>query len=396
MTATDVGEATDVADHLAEGVRSLPSDGKGTDATTAVAADATTFGIGGQLVALGDFGQDFFNEEAGMQIAKVVVFKTAIATRLLLWVRRGKHARIDEDSDRHRHLALGDEIVEHRRYAEATVALHKTATVTKHHHIRWLFGFVLGRNIDPPVTRCAGINLRVRPRWHLGHCPLWYTFIHLRIRPKDILIILQSGLGKTDETQRKSGDGEKLHEANPNGNETRHLTPLSQSLRHQQQHLPAQLAGLHALLLALVAIKPRDGFPQLGDANRGADLLVGSLRHPECGVVRRVGSLRHVDCGVVQRVSSLRNPDCGVVLLVGRLGHVDCGVRRRVGNLLYPNRGVVRRVGILPNLNRGVVLLVGSLQNLDCGVRRLVGSLLNPDCGAVGLVKRLGRGKMTS
>ena len=49
VTAADVGEATDVADDFAKGVRAFPSDGEGSDAAGAVADGGAAGGIGSSV-----------------------------------------------------------------------------------------------------------------------------------------------------------------------------------------------------------------------------------------------------------------------------------------------------------------------------------------------------------
>ena len=52
IAATNVGEGTDVADHLAEGFGMLPGDGESADAAGTAAGDGALLGISGEVVAL--------------------------------------------------------------------------------------------------------------------------------------------------------------------------------------------------------------------------------------------------------------------------------------------------------------------------------------------------------
>ena len=55
MSATDIGEAADMADHFAEKVGTFPGDGEGTDPPRACPADQPLFRVLGEVVVLCDF-----------------------------------------------------------------------------------------------------------------------------------------------------------------------------------------------------------------------------------------------------------------------------------------------------------------------------------------------------
>src|SRR5262245_16638655 len=143
-TAGDVGKAPDPGERFAEFVRALPGDGERADAAAADAADGSAGGVAPQFVTLFDIGKDLIEQEARVLIRERVVFKTAVRPAV------GPHARRDEYSDRHRHVAFRDQIVEDRR----DVVL-RVLPVLKDHHARRALRFVLRGDVDPPVARRA-------------------------------------------------------------------------------------------------------------------------------------------------------------------------------------------------------------------------------------------------
>ena len=70
------------------------------------------------------------------------------------------------------------------------------------------FSLVLRRNVDPPVTRGAGVDLGIRPRGHLDDFAFRYALLELGVGAEDVLIILrcrESGGGKAE--GEGGGDG---------------------------------------------------------------------------------------------------------------------------------------------------------------------------------------------
>ena len=79
VAAADVGEAADVAEHLAESVGPLPGDGERADAARGDAANRPALGVVGQLVLLADLRQDLLQQEPGVLVAERVVLEAAVA-----------------------------------------------------------------------------------------------------------------------------------------------------------------------------------------------------------------------------------------------------------------------------------------------------------------------------
>src|SRR5260370_20411748 len=86
VAAANVGEAADVAEDLAEHVGPLPGGGEGADAPGGGAANAAGRGVGAQLVLLADLGQYLLFEKLDILRRQRIVFKAAIAKRLLRFV----------------------------------------------------------------------------------------------------------------------------------------------------------------------------------------------------------------------------------------------------------------------------------------------------------------------
>ena len=89
VAAPDVGEAADVAEHLAEGVGPLPGHGERADAAGRNPADRPASRLVRQLVLLADLRQDLLQQEPGVLVAERVVLEAAVADRLLA-LRHGR------------------------------------------------------------------------------------------------------------------------------------------------------------------------------------------------------------------------------------------------------------------------------------------------------------------
>ena len=126
----------------------LPRDGERGNRAAALAGDPAARGVAAQSDGLFDFGKDLFEQEARVLIGERVVFEAAIVA----W--RLDAAGLDEDADRHRNVALRDQVVEHRHDV-----LPRRGAILKHHHRRRVRRVVLRRHVDPPVARRARENL---------------------------------------------------------------------------------------------------------------------------------------------------------------------------------------------------------------------------------------------
>ena len=162
VAAADVDEGADPDEGLAEGVGLFPTGSPGADAAGGTTGDATHFGVLANVVALFDFGKNFFGEETGVGVAEGVVFDTAIAW-FLSGLLFGESAGIDEDADGDGHVTLGDEVVEDGGGAERAVGCGVAEAVLKDHEGGGLGGVVLRREIDEVVTGGAGIDVAIVP-----------------------------------------------------------------------------------------------------------------------------------------------------------------------------------------------------------------------------------------
>jgi hypothetical protein len=187
VTAADVGEAADVADDLAESVGTLPRDGEGSDASRAVAAGDAAVGIGRELHGFADFGEDLFDEKAGVLTAEGVIFEAAVFAGFLPFLRGGDDAGIDEDADGHGDVAGMDEIVEHGGGAEGSVGLDKSAAVEADEDAGRFGPVILGGDIDPVVALGAGENGTLP--LVLSHFPLRDAFLDHGVGTGDIVLV---------------------------------------------------------------------------------------------------------------------------------------------------------------------------------------------------------------
>ena len=157
VAAADVGEAADLREHLAELVGPFPRDGEGADRAAAHAADGALVGVVGELdgVLLRDEGQQLVDEELGVGAAERIVLEAAVAAV------RAAHAGVDEDADGHRHLSLGDEVVEDDGDALLAGLADVAAAVLEDHERGRLGAVVLRRDVDPAIARGLGEDLRI-------------------------------------------------------------------------------------------------------------------------------------------------------------------------------------------------------------------------------------------
>src|SRR5439155_13807595 len=98
VAAADVGEAADVAQHLAEQLGPLPGDGEGADAAGADAADRPAGGVLLQVDLLADLGEDLLFEEPGVLVRQRVVLEAPVLEVRLhpLAALQVAAARVDE------------------------------------------------------------------------------------------------------------------------------------------------------------------------------------------------------------------------------------------------------------------------------------------------------------
>jgi hypothetical protein len=187
VAAHEVHEATDRGEHFAKLVGALPRDGEGGDGAAAGAGDGAFFGIAGERILLRDFGQNFLEEETRVAVAEGVVFEAAVAGARAFFGRTlGRIvAGVDEDRDRHGHLAAGDEIVEDDGHAPIPLGARVAHAVLENHERGTAVGFVLGGHVDRPFARRAGVNFRRRPRGHRDN---------FAVRDRGILGVVGRGL----------------------------------------------------------------------------------------------------------------------------------------------------------------------------------------------------------
>ena len=161
IPAAEPREAPDRGKHAAEGIRSLPGDGEGTDPSRTRAADRPQRRITRERLLLRHLGQDLLEQKPGVAVAERVILERPVrvfprARRLLLCL---VVARIEKHRHRRRHFSRSDEVVEHDGHAPLAVDLQIAVAVLKDHEGRRHIGLGLRRHIDRPVAHRARKNL---------------------------------------------------------------------------------------------------------------------------------------------------------------------------------------------------------------------------------------------
>ena len=89
-------------------------------------------GVFANVVALLDFGKNFFGEETGVGFAEGVVLHATVAW-FFAGLLSGETTGVDEDTEGDWHVAFGDEVVEDGGGAEWTFGSGVTETVLEDH-----------------------------------------------------------------------------------------------------------------------------------------------------------------------------------------------------------------------------------------------------------------------
>ncbi len=79
MSATYIGETANVTAYFSKIVRPFPGNSPGTNAARTGTRNGSPFRVIGQSVRLGNFREDFFDQEPGIIVTKCIVFDTAIS-----------------------------------------------------------------------------------------------------------------------------------------------------------------------------------------------------------------------------------------------------------------------------------------------------------------------------
>jgi hypothetical protein len=152
-----------------------------------------------------DGRQNLFQQEADILVGERVVLEGAVA-RLAARLG-GIVARVDEHADRDRHVAAVAQVIEDDRDMDRRVDV--PAAVLKHHDRgRRPVGFVLGGDINPPVTDRVREDLAL-PLRLLREFPLRHVGLRLRVRVDGVILDdgrgLRFGLSRL---LRRGGDGQ--------------------------------------------------------------------------------------------------------------------------------------------------------------------------------------------
>ena len=128
-------EAADVAQDLAEGVRTFPGGRERGKAAVAPTADRAAGGVVRQAMLPADLRQDLFEQETrvGVRSGRVLAFPLVA----FLGLRAGVH----EHADGRGHGTLVDEVVEHRGRPHGAFRAQVAEAILEHHHASRLSRF---------------------------------------------------------------------------------------------------------------------------------------------------------------------------------------------------------------------------------------------------------------
>ena len=163
VTPTNVGEAADVADDLAEEVGPFPGYGEGTDPSGAGSTDYAVVGVLGEVEFLGYFGENFAFKHARICIVERIVFETTVAGFVFFSCRPAlttfnffiEYPGVNEDSYGDGNLASMDEIIECDGGSALASFVDVGMAVLKDHDSSGFRGFVLAGNVKIVLAQGA-------------------------------------------------------------------------------------------------------------------------------------------------------------------------------------------------------------------------------------------------
>src|SRR5581483_9737410 len=112
LPATQIGKAADKAHDPMENIWPVPGRIERCNAAGTRSGDGIVVRIFGEIVVLADLGQNFFDEKTRIAVPERVIFKAAVIALPLGGRERRQHSGIDKNSDSHRHVALGNQVIE--------------------------------------------------------------------------------------------------------------------------------------------------------------------------------------------------------------------------------------------------------------------------------------------
>src|ERR1039457_5901039 len=199
ISAANVGETTDVAQHFSEVARPLPRHGESGDGARTRPADAMALGILRYVVLLVEQRKQLIYDDARVLIVQSVVLsgpvRVAIAPlaggRLRLI---GAAARIDKNPDHYRNLAAVDQVVHYGLRADIAFRSHKSLPVVVNHQAGRHGRAVLRRHIDPVGMLRPGIGFAWQGKGS-SDLALRNSFLRDRIGRQLVVDVRVRGLG---------------------------------------------------------------------------------------------------------------------------------------------------------------------------------------------------------
>ena len=180
VAASQIRKAADAGVNLAECISAFPGDGECTNCSRAGTTDGSHLRIIGDVVLLFDFGNDLFQQKACIAIAEPVVFETSIGRFVVRHRFRFIVSRIDEHSNRRRHVTTSDQVVKDDGNSPASFDVSHAFAILKNHQSGWLFLLILSRHIDGPFASRSFEDFGF-PRRHFFDFSLRNSFFDDRI-----------------------------------------------------------------------------------------------------------------------------------------------------------------------------------------------------------------------
>ena len=187
MVAAQVGKAADKAEHAMEYIGTGPGGVERRVAAGTGAGDGAIVGIVREVVVLGDFGQDLFDQERRKARTDGVVFGAAVEARLGVRRRRRRTTPGLMKTPMVTGMSPLWIRLSKTMWLERAVFIDERAAVLEHHRAGGLVGLVLRGDVDPIIAHGAGIDLA--GPLVLRDLALRHAGLPLRISPKDIFFL---------------------------------------------------------------------------------------------------------------------------------------------------------------------------------------------------------------
>ena len=193
ISSTNIGEASDVAEHLTELIRALPRYCERGNGARTRSADAMPLRVSRNVVVLVKHRQQFVHDDARVLVIEGVVLSRPVGVaiapiapdRLRLI---GAAARIDENADHNGNLAAVDQAVHHHLRSNIALRGHESLPIVVNHQAGRSGRVVLRRHVDPIGMLSARIGNARKREW-AANLAFRHSLLHQRIRRERVMDI---------------------------------------------------------------------------------------------------------------------------------------------------------------------------------------------------------------